>query len=405
MAGLHDRARMTVGSAPGTGTITLGSAVTGSQTFLAAGVVNGEIISYGITDYDASGAVIGWEVGRGTYTTSGTTLARTTVLFSSNSNSAISASALAQVYATMLAEDISVIAAGNTAGIATVPLANLTLSAVGGITLSGATGSSSGTLTLSVSSESSLSVFEPTKFGDLGATTFVALPNGATMHMAPMALMQPLVINQIRLLGTFTLQLMTSTSSTKSASASASMSSGISVGIYSAMGAASSNSYTLAASTTVAFSITQTISMSSTNITNGITVTYPSDGTTTTSNLSSSTNVTTFPTNAATSNFSSIRQIDIPFATTLQPGNYIIGIQGGSASAGASALSWSATAIAGMTQMTAMPGVMGATTVEFFPGVGILSTSATSIVPASFDQFSLSSSASMFRPWFHLGNI
>lgn len=69
----------------GTGTYTLAGAVTGFQSF--AGVGNSNTCYYAITDGT------NWEVGLGTYTSSGTTLARTSILSSSNSNAAVSWSA------------------------------------------------------------------------------------------------------------------------------------------------------------------------------------------------------------------------------------------------------------------------------------------------------------------------
>lgn len=54
----------------GTGTITLASAVSGYQTFAAAGVQNGETVRYLITE----GA--NWEIGAGTYSSAGPTLTR-----------------------------------------------------------------------------------------------------------------------------------------------------------------------------------------------------------------------------------------------------------------------------------------------------------------------------------------
>ncbi len=99
LAFLHDMAEMTVSGTPGSGTITLGSAVTGYQTFANAGVVDGELVSYSIRD----GA--NWEVGQGTYTASGTTLARGAI-YSSNSNAAISATSAAVVWIAVLAEDL-----------------------------------------------------------------------------------------------------------------------------------------------------------------------------------------------------------------------------------------------------------------------------------------------------------
>ena len=65
----------------GTGTYTLAGAEAGFQTFAAIG--DGNTTYYSATDGTD------WEVGIGTYTSSGTTLARTTILSSSNSDSAV----------------------------------------------------------------------------------------------------------------------------------------------------------------------------------------------------------------------------------------------------------------------------------------------------------------------------
>lgn len=84
----------------GTGTLTLAGAVTGFQAFSAA-LSNGDTTYYAIAE-SSTGA---WEVGLGTYTASGTTLARTTVLGSSNSGSAINLSgAGADVFITQPAD-------------------------------------------------------------------------------------------------------------------------------------------------------------------------------------------------------------------------------------------------------------------------------------------------------------
>lgn len=76
-----DRVKVT-STTTGTGTFTLGSAVTGYQSFSVIG--DGNTTQYTIVD-DAGN----WEVGTGTYTSSGTTLSRDTVLESSNSNSLV----------------------------------------------------------------------------------------------------------------------------------------------------------------------------------------------------------------------------------------------------------------------------------------------------------------------------
>ena len=62
----------------GTGTVTLLGASTGFQSFAAIGDTN-------TTDYTIAGQTGSeWEVGIGTYTSSGTTLARTTVISNSS---------------------------------------------------------------------------------------------------------------------------------------------------------------------------------------------------------------------------------------------------------------------------------------------------------------------------------
>jgi len=98
MAVLKNRAKMST-STTGTGTITLGSAESGYQTFADAGVANSDIVRYVIEDGD------NWEIGTGTYTASGTTLTRT-VSESSNSDAALNLSGAAVVFVGATAEDI-----------------------------------------------------------------------------------------------------------------------------------------------------------------------------------------------------------------------------------------------------------------------------------------------------------
>lgn len=78
---LADRVKETC-SAPGTGTVTLLGAEQGYQSFSVVG--NGNTTYYVIADQSGNN----WEVGIGTYTSSGTTLSRDTVLASSNGGSA-----------------------------------------------------------------------------------------------------------------------------------------------------------------------------------------------------------------------------------------------------------------------------------------------------------------------------
>lgn len=83
---LADRVKETT-TTTGTGTVTLAGAVTGYQSFSVIG--NANTTYYCIAGQTSSE----WEVGVGTYTSSGTTLARTTVLASSNSGSLVNFSA------------------------------------------------------------------------------------------------------------------------------------------------------------------------------------------------------------------------------------------------------------------------------------------------------------------------
>ena len=80
---IADRVRETT-ITTGTGTISLGGAVANFETF-TANLSNSDTTYYSIVD-NTNGA---FEVGLGTFTSSGTTLARTTVIASSNSNSAV----------------------------------------------------------------------------------------------------------------------------------------------------------------------------------------------------------------------------------------------------------------------------------------------------------------------------
>jgi hypothetical protein len=83
---IADRVKETTATT-GTGTITLAGAESGFQSFAAVG--DGNTTFYTIAGQGTSE----WEVGIGTYTASGTTLSRDTILASSNSGSAVNFSA------------------------------------------------------------------------------------------------------------------------------------------------------------------------------------------------------------------------------------------------------------------------------------------------------------------------
>jgi hypothetical protein len=99
MTKLVNRAKMTTATT-GTGTITLGSAESGYQSFAAAGVVDGDVVRYVIEDGTD------WEIGTGTYTSSGTTLTRV-VSESSSAGAAINLTGSAVVYVSAVAADFA----------------------------------------------------------------------------------------------------------------------------------------------------------------------------------------------------------------------------------------------------------------------------------------------------------
>jgi hypothetical protein len=92
---LLNRARMTTATT-GTGTLTLGSAVSGYATFAEAGAANSTAYDYTIVDGTD------FEMGTGTYTSSGTTFSRDTVTLSKISGTAgtskINLSGSAQIF-------------------------------------------------------------------------------------------------------------------------------------------------------------------------------------------------------------------------------------------------------------------------------------------------------------------
>ena len=135
---LADRVKETT-TTIGTGTVTLLGASTGYQSFSAIG--NGNTTYYTIAGQTGSE----WEVGIGTYTSAGTTLARTTVIASSNSGSLVNFSAgTKDVFVTYPAEYTANAVGG---GIGAVLLNASTVTASGTIA-TGQNGFSVGPLTI-----------------------------------------------------------------------------------------------------------------------------------------------------------------------------------------------------------------------------------------------------------------
>ena len=125
---LADRVQQT-GTANTTVSFTLSGSVTGYQSFAVVG--NGNTTYYAATD-----GSVNWEVGIGTYSTTGPTLTRTTVVASSNSGSAVTFSGTVNVFVTYPAEKsvnldangVAVIGTGTALGGTTNPI----IAAVGG---------------------------------------------------------------------------------------------------------------------------------------------------------------------------------------------------------------------------------------------------------------------------------
>jgi hypothetical protein len=115
---VKDRVQVST-STTGTGTLTLGAAAGGFQDFSVIG--DGNTTYYAITNNG------NWEVGIGTYTASGTTLSRDTVLESSNSGNKINLSGSSVVFCTYPAEKgLCLDANGNAIGLGTPASVNLT---------------------------------------------------------------------------------------------------------------------------------------------------------------------------------------------------------------------------------------------------------------------------------------
>ena len=110
---VNDRVQQT-GSANTTVSFTLTGTVTGFQSFSVVG--NGNTTYYAATDSSGN-----WEVGVGTYSTTGPTLTRTTILASSNAGSAATFSGTVTVFVTYPSEkSVNLDSSGNVTALGTI---------------------------------------------------------------------------------------------------------------------------------------------------------------------------------------------------------------------------------------------------------------------------------------------
>ncbi len=110
-----DRVKETT-TTTGSGTVTLAGASAGFQSFSVIGDAN--------TTYYTLVSASDWEVGIGTYTSSGTTLSRDTVLESSNAGSKITLAGTSDVFCTYPAEKAVVQDETNTAYVPQIAASN-----------------------------------------------------------------------------------------------------------------------------------------------------------------------------------------------------------------------------------------------------------------------------------------
>lgn len=173
---LYDRVRET-SIVTGTSDAILLGAVTGFQSFAAVG--NGNTCYYTISDQSGN-----WEVGLGTYSTIGPTLARTTVLASSTGSKISFPSGTKDVFLTYPAEKaVQLDASGNVSPLGTVASGTWNATTVGtGYGGTGLTSFTSGGAVYATSTSALTTGTLPTTAGGTGLTTFTAgdLPYYAT---------------------------------------------------------------------------------------------------------------------------------------------------------------------------------------------------------------------------------
>ena len=174
---LADRVQQT-GTANTTVSFTLSGSVAGFQSFAVVGDTN-------TTYYSATDSSGNWEVGLGTYSTTGPTLTRTTVSTSSNSNAAVTFSGTVNVFvAYPSGKSVNKDASGNVSGYA---IENSTIGAVtpaaGTHTTLGITGTTNQVSSVAVSSDpaapsaGNLKTFAKTVAGGYTAPAFLNATN------------------------------------------------------------------------------------------------------------------------------------------------------------------------------------------------------------------------------------
>jgi hypothetical protein len=171
---LKDRVRVS-SSTTGTGTFTLGAVSAGYQDFSVIG--DGNTTYYAIQNSGDNT----WEVGIGTYTASGTTLSRDTVLESSNSGSLVNfGSGTKDVFVTYPAEKgLYLDASGNAIGLGTPASATLT-NATGLPISTGVSGLASGIATFLATPSSSNLASSVTDETGTGSLVFATSPTLVT---------------------------------------------------------------------------------------------------------------------------------------------------------------------------------------------------------------------------------
>lgn len=185
---VKDRVQETT-TTTGTGTVTLAGAVSGFQSFSAIG--NGNTTYYAIV------GTTEWELGIGTYTSSGTTLSRDTVLSSSNSGSLVNFSAGSKnVFCTYPTERV-VIADGSSIFVANSAVLPVSAGGTGSSTASfsganitslNASAISSGTIgnsyTTAASANGASTIVARDASGNFSANTITATLSGAASQIS-----------------------------------------------------------------------------------------------------------------------------------------------------------------------------------------------------------------------------